>query len=175
MRTIMMRCLPALAACVLTTLCMTGCASGRHRLYAGPVRPADQVAQIKSTGWLESPVRLFAVDGQRGPNGAGFGYASWWDGSYHIDILPGMHTLTVRHLRTSEETDIRFETRQFHTYLVGAAIKNGQGQYVIVDKTENRWITREGQYTFPLNVVQYAPPPGYVMPMQPMMPPPRFR
>ncbi len=31
-----MRGLRALLACVLTTLCTVGCATGHHRLYAGP-------------------------------------------------------------------------------------------------------------------------------------------
>jgi hypothetical protein len=169
LRTVMTRCLPALAACVLTTLCMTGCATGRHRLYAGPVRPAEQVAQIKSAaGWQASPVRLLAVDGQRGPNGAWLGYCSQWDDSFRVDVLPGDHTLTVRHVLSATETNLALTASAAHAYLLYATVSGSAGEYVILDQTENRPVTEPNAYPFAVSASAAAPRGCYCAPWWPL-------
>jgi len=138
----------------------TGCATGRHQLYAGVAQPLGQIARVRSGNNWDGSVRLLAVNGQRGPNGAGFGYSSRWDGTFRVDLLPGEYTLTVRHVWAAAETNLCLTASAGHTYLVYAAFKDGAGQYLIYDKTENKQLAADGQYPFAL--VSWAP--GYYGP-----------
>lgn len=150
-RTAVMRGLPVMAVCA--SVFMTGCKMGHHRLYAGADLSEGQVAYIRSVGrWAASPVRLLAVDGQRGPHGDTLGYSSRWDGSYAVDVLPGDHVLTVRHVKAEAESNLSLTAIASHKYVIKATTSNGSGQYLIYDKTEDRQLTGDGQYPFTMSV-----------------------
>ena len=74
-----------------------GCSSWRtdHQIYTGPHRSGGEVALLKGG----DPVRIYEIDGKSGPNFQGLGfppmYNSKWNGRFHIELLPGVHTLVI--------------------------------------------------------------------------------
>jgi hypothetical protein len=152
-RTRVARGLPAGLVCAL--MVATGCATGRHRLYAGPAQPDSQISRVQSPEGRDNAVRLMAVDGQRGPKGSWLGYCSEWDDSFRVDVLPGDHTLTVRHVLAAAETNLTLKASAAHTYLLYATVNNGSGEYVIYDQTGGKRLTGEGEFPFSVNA--YSP------------------
>lgn len=75
-------------AVVLLIYFLTGC-QVKHRLYTGPELPKTQIAVVAG----QAPIQLFEVDGKRGPNRKR--YNSFTNGSFIIELLPGIHTFNI--------------------------------------------------------------------------------
>ena len=118
---------------------LTGCGlTIHHRLYDSEQElPTSQIARLQGM----SPLMLYEIDGRRGPNRGGTQYNSQWDGSFIIDLLPGMHALKVgyfwydpRHqLFTSRTT---YSTRDI---IVNLEVEAGSVHMIQAEREGNSW------------------------------------
>ncbi len=162
--------------CGSLTLALTGCVS-HHNLAP------DLALEARATLKGADPVRLWKVDDRRGPNHLGFG--SSWNGSFKIDLKPGLHTLTVGCfmngiLQTASggagsRSKVEFSAQAGHNYTLSARRSKGRWFILLNDYAP-------GQPPVSVNVAEgilispvyiYPPPPYGGMPPPPLFYQPR--
>jgi hypothetical protein len=121
----------------------TGCSSS-YRLYEGPQRPLAEVVILdseKATLNHYPGIRLHSIDGVPGPRPKAFGYSSPGDGTFHIELLPGPHTLSVGfykleagfNINSTTDIVLPFDGQTGHRYILGAISSFNRWSPYIVD------------------------------------------
>jgi hypothetical protein len=124
---------------------VTGCSSS-YRLYDGPKRPPSEVVILdseKATVDHYPGIRLHAIDGVTGPHPKAFGYSSPGDGTFHVELLPGTHTLSVGFTSlvsgmlyySTNDIVVQFDGQAGHTYILESLGTLGRWSPYLVDTT----------------------------------------
>ena len=132
----------AIAALVLVCALVAGC--GHHQFYEGPRLAASQIAEL-SSDTENASARLLAINHVFGPNGPYFGYSSRWDGSLHVDLLPGSYSLTIGYrsgMGFRSDLECNFEAEAGMTYLFRVKVAGGMWKVWIVETRTGREVAR---------------------------------